>query len=975
MNALGTIRAMAPLFGRDQQLDAISRILTNAQTGHGGALLFRGVAGVGKSALLERSVADAVANAFDVRIATGVPIETALPYGVLSTLFARELHHEQLRRVPSLAAAIGQKTVPEPPSVMEVAAEALQLLSESGKQRPLLIVIDDAQWADRSSSTVIGHIARHSVADRIAVLIGMRVQLSQNDHVRHTNRPLTPRPVRSVGIAQLPDPFAGVSAIDLLPLEPKDTYTALLAAGCPPDEADQWIIRCGGLPLAIVEIGRRGLFQSSDADDVAEFLPTAYLDLVASLPSEVVEAALYGAVCADLPVLRSIGLPDLTDRLHAGAKAGLLNFLTSASDERVMFRHPLLVAAVLAHAGREKERSVHRKVAAAMAANGSHDRAAIHLAAAAEGTDAEACDALRQMARRALARGALTESANAALRAANFSADPDEKSVLLTLAADAHFDSGDAEAAFRAINTSIGIAVAPQIKADAQSLRARMSMWLISPADSVRQLDDVAASMRTVDPGRAAWALAAASHIGYLAGDLSSAIARATEAELLAVDAGDVATAVAAAAAVAWNNFLAGDITEFDQRVAPFEPLMRQQLAERTWAGVHLGELFCITWICSERWDEAEALARSLVHTTKSMGARLSAASSSLMLGSICWRRGRWDEAYAVERPLLDEGETPPITLAWMQALVAQLTSTMGLVDETRHLVTSALPVATASDVFFVIATANAALGHLELSLGNTDEALALLDRAAAAMGRVQIREPGYVLFQGDHLEALLQAGRSDEAQQRLVELTKFSDDYGRQWTKGIGLRIRAQLSADRATANQLFDDAIWVFDTLGMPFEVARTLLSRGGKQDCADARRMFLHLGASVWADAAVARSGNGTRPSVGTPANRSDEPTERPRVLDLLAPSERNVALAVLSGRTNREIAAELYLSAKTVDHYLQSAFRKLGVRNRTELATILSRELSAPSSTVSPRVASRTVPPRTVRRRTAESRGET
>ena len=150
-----------------------------------------------------------------------------------------------------------------------------------------------------------------------------------------------------------------------------------------------------------------------------------------------------------------------------------------------------------------------------------------------------------------------------------------------------------------------------------------------------------------------------------------------------------------------------------------------------------------------------------------------------------------------------------------MRALVGQLTASMGRVDETRDLIAFALPVAASAGVPVVTAIANAALGHLELSLGNDQAALALLDKVADLTDRMNLREPEYFIWQGDYLEALVRVGRVDEVADRVTELN-----------------------------------------------------------------------------------------------------------------------------------EIAAELHLSAKTVDHYLQSAFRRLGVRNRTELATSVARDLDAP-----------------------------
>ena len=711
-----------------------------------------------------------------------------------------------------------------------------------------------------------------------------------------------------------------------------------------------------GLPLAVAEIGRRTGSSSTplDSRDVAAFLPSNYTDYVASLPAPVAEAVLYVAICNELRVLRLLGISDLGERLRQAEEAGVILSATGGDDGRVGFRHPLLQAAVLAANRADRERAAHRTVATALKSIGLDDRAALHLASAAHGPDEEAADALSALAERCRVRGALAESAHACVRAASLYVDPDLASALLTRAADAFFDGGNLPGAFDAVDRAIVAAVDPATKADAQSLRAKFTVWVVSPVEMIRGLDDVARAMRPIDQRRAATALAAAAGMGYLTGDLTGSIRRSTEAELLATASGDFITAIGATGARAWSEFLAGDVSTFDERIAPVEALMHELLEKRTWAGVHMAELFCLTWICAERWDDAEPVVRKLVYTTRTMGSRLSASSTTLMLGSLCWRRGRWDEAYALERPLLDQLDIPPVTLCWMQALFAQLTASMGLEEETRELVALSLPVATAAEVPMVAAIATAALGHLELSLGNNEEALVLLDRTAELADRAGLEEPEYFLWLGDYFDALFRAGRTEEVADRVTRLAKFADEFGRRWAKGVVSRARAQLTNDPAESQVLFDEALWAFEDLGMPFEVARTLLTRGSQpghgspQDMADARRLFLRLGAKTWASSAQAVPGAKTPAGAvaGSPSADAGNPFDRIRVLERLSPSERNVALGVAAGRTNREIAAELHLSPKTIDHYLQSAFRKVGVRNRTELATTLAKELAAP-----------------------------
>ncbi len=229
----------------------------------------------------------------------------------------------------------------------------------------------------------------------------------------------------------------------------------------------------------------------------------------------------------------------------------------------------------------------------------------------------------------------------------------------------------------------------------------------------------------------------------------------------------------------------------------------------------------------------------------------------------------------------------------------------------------------------------------VELSLGNDEAALAYLDRTAVLIERLGLVEPEYFPWQGDHLEALIRGGRREEAAERAAHLAKLGNDGERRWATGIASRVNAQLTSDRDEAHSSFEHSLASFESLGMPFEVARTLLARGAPRDLADARRLFLRLGASVWAEAS-SQSWDGKERRTTLAAEEHSQ-----RLLAQLSPAERNVALSVAAGHTNREIAAELHLSVKTVDHYLQQAYRWLGLRNRTELATAIARSIAPPT----------------------------
>ncbi len=304
----------------------------------------------------------------------------------------------------------------------------------------------------------------------------------------------------------------------------------------------------------------------------------------------------------------------------------------------------------------------------------------------------------------------------------------------------------------------------------------------------------------------------------------------------------------------------------------------------------------------------------------------------------LAWRRGRWDEAYNLATLDLDVERIPPVSYAWLCAAAAQIAASMGRADETEHLVEVALRSSTELNLPLVSAWAHAARGHLALSRGEPAKALPSFDLVLRDVTKMGLRETGFFLWHGDYLEALIGAGNIVEARAALDELRITADETGRQWAHGITARATALLAVDAQVAQAAFARAHTIFLELGMPFEIARTLLASGranrlsapqqARDDLRQAEAAFIKLGAELWAEQTTKlRRKLGevdTRPTGG-----------ETRLLRELSPTEAGVALCAASGSTNREIAAELHVSVRTVEFHLRSIYRKTGVKNRAEL----------------------------------------
>jgi DNA-binding CsgD family transcriptional regulator len=271
----------------------------------------------------------------------------------------------------------------------------------------------------------------------------------------------------------------------------------------------------------------------------------------------------------------------------------------------------------------------------------------------------------------------------------------------------------------------------------------------------------------------------------------------------------------------------------------------------------------------------------------------------------------------------------------------------LGRADPARLAALEGLRVAEAAGETLLMIPNLSVLGFLELSLGRPAEADAFLSRAIELQQEMGVREPAYFRVVPDEVEALVALGRLDEAEALLAPFEEAGKNLGRAWTIATGARCRALVLAGRgdlAGAAAAADEAVREHDGLPLPFELGRTLLVRGAVERRAKRKReardtltnavdIFDGLGAALWAEttrAEMARIG-GRAPSSSLE----------------LTPTERKVAELVAAGSTNREAADALFVSIHTVEANLKRIYRKLGVRSRTELASMFRSDTAGSS----------------------------
>jgi DNA-binding CsgD family transcriptional regulator len=313
-------------------------------------------------------------------------------------------------------------------------------------------------------------------------------------------------------------------------------------------------------------------------------------------------------------------------------------------------------------------------------------------------------------------------------------------------------------------------------------------------------------------------------------------------------------------------------------------------------------------------------------------------------------RAGRWATAAAQLREVADLGDelADSVYAAYAYECLARLAAAAGDERRCRDHVSRAMTLIDEHNIEFGRLYVDSALGLLELGLGRIGTAIQTLERARDLADRNGLMEPNIVHWQADLVEAYARAGHLHAARDALDALEHKAHHTGSQWALGTAARCRGLLTDDPPA--DYFDTALEHLQAVKAPFEIARTHLCRGerlrraGRRSDArralrDAMETFDRLGAQAWA----ARAASELRATGATPRRRHHHGDRNE-----LTAHELQVALVVAGGASNREAAAALFLSPKTIEFHLGHIYRKLGVRGRTELATLAVRRgwLDAP-----------------------------
>jgi DNA-binding CsgD family transcriptional regulator len=911
------------LLGRVAECAQVDCLLTASRAGTSGALLVRGDPGIGKTALLRYAAERA--EHMTVLAARGVEAEADVPFSGLLELL-RPILHCLGRIAKPQALALRSALALGPAAAADrfvIGAATLSVLAAHAEESPLLVLVDDAQWLDASSAAALVFATRRLLADSVAVIFAVRADEA---------------PV--IEAAGLPEVVLG--GLD------REASRALLAchaqAAVPLETADQMVRATGGNALALVELAAGAPDLRADLEDglapVATSVERAFLRRAGGLSQAARRALVLAA---------AVGSGELSTIAQAAAALGIdVSVLQEAervgliavADAQLEFRHPLVRSALYHATPADERRAAHRAAAEVFGRRRDQDRHAWHLASAAFGPDEPAARALDQAAARAQGRGAYAVAASAFERAARLTPDDGEARVRRLLsAADTAWLAGQARPALGLVDEVLERCADARLRADALHLRGRAAAQTGPVMRGHDVLVEAASLIGAIDPAKAVIMLAEAADACVYAGQPRQMLAAAKRArELAGSEAGERETAFAGLAlgtALIFNGDGVAGARLLRQTIALIDSSDVLGDDPRLLAGAALAPL----WLREARIGRA--LVDRAIEAARDRGA-MGVLPFAVQVAAVdAAADDRWalsvalhDEAIRLAR---DTGQM--VRLCGALAGLARVEARQGREAACREHASEALALSEQSGLPFYRVWAIGALAELELSLGRLEQALGWLERKDRLLADLQIADPD--LSAAPELAELhVRALRIGAAQVIAEDYLRRAREKGQPWALARAERCRG-LVADADSMDEPFTRALDLHARTPDTFELARTRLCYGerlrrakrrtqAREQLRGAFEAFGDLGAAPWAELARLELR-----ATGETARRRDA-----SALDALTPQELRIAMVLAEGRTTREAAAQLFLSPKTIEYHLRSAYRKLGICSRDELAKALA-----------------------------------
>jgi DNA-binding CsgD family transcriptional regulator len=908
------------LYGRPEERARIATLLADARRRRGGTLVVRGEAGVGKYALLQ----DAGERAGDFQLLRGFGVESEVeePFAALHQLLRPVL--DRLDRLPAPQAdavrgAFGLADTGSNRFLVELGV--LGLLAGLARERPVLWLVNDAQWFDRASADALVFVGRRLDQERVALLVA-----ACDTTVRRFHAP---------GLPELH--VRGLNA------EAAGRLLEAQFGKLSPRVRDRLVDETGGNPLALLELPQTLTGdQLAGRESLPERIPltgrvqVAFLQQVRPLPPETRTLLLVasvegtGELAAVLAAGRVLGVGPAA--LEPAERAGLVR----VGGLELRFRHPLVRSAIYQGATFLERQAAHRALAGELAGGPRADRRAWHLAAATPEPDEEVAGALEASADRARRRGGPAAAAAALERAAALTPEGGPRARRLIAAAEHSWEAGLGQRA-RLLLDRVQPPLEPAMGVRLRHLEGVIELAAGSPASACATLSEGAELAVSSDPDRAAELLALATWAALSAGQPGRVVDRLGPAASGLPGRHGVRVERVAGSLVAAG--LAPGSPEATGRDLPSGPATAWPHPALAWAWPML--------VVAEPAAGGPAAAADryarLAAARRAAGAAGALAVPLANLAAVEACLGRWPAAIrtATEALQVARAAGQHALAPYLLVLLAWLAAQQGRADDCRRLVDEAVAAAAALRLPLVAAYASWDLAALDLVEGRPRAAADRL-LALAGPGQPTGHAPVALLATGDLVEAAVRAGAPGGVGHLLTRFERWTERDNETWGLATAARCRALVSPGEE-AGRHFRAALATDGLDERPFDLARTELAfgewlrRARRRGEARARlrralELFERLEAAPWAERA-----RGELLASAETARKRD-----PSTIDQLTPQERQVARLAAQGLTNREIAERLLLSRHTVGYHLHKAFAKLGVESRARLRRVdLSR----------------------------------
>lgn len=928
------------LVGRDAEVANIWAFFSTA-SGTPAALVITGDAGIGKTEVWKHAVR-AVGQSCRVVSCQPAPAERPLAFSALNDLFddvavevlsalpgprRRAVEAALLRGPPAGPPSAGPspagRALPDPRVLARGILDALRILSASA---PLMVAVDDAQWLDRPSASVLEFCVRRLRDEPVSILLTFRT----GDTVPFgLDRALPPDRLCRVRLGPL-----SLGAIG-------EILRARLGAVLPRYALTRLYDTCGGNPFYALECART-LLDHPHMSLTREPIP---------LPRSL-DGLVQHRLRRLTPDVRQVG------RLVAGSSDPRERLIRAACDDGeswapidqaidkgiierdgdvLRFTHPLLQSVLYAQMPLAERRQVHRRLGAV--AEDIEDRA-WHLALGADRPSEEIAALLDSAARHAASRGAPQEGAALSEQAVRLTpaGRPEAARERWVQAADYHFRAGSMARSQELIQSALA-ACPPgppraSLLARLATVHCYLSGWPLAE-QTFRQAIEEAPD----DAGLRAHAEQELAFARMIAGDLPAALDWAKASLRSAERAADPHLMAHSLARIAAFEFLAGNgarLDLLDNAEALCAGSREEPPGRMPLFGPSLVKGLILKW--SDRLDEARVVLAEQYRNTLDRGDEASLPFLLYHFSELeCWA-GNWDtaEQYALEGcRVAEESRQQTMRPATLYSL-ALIRARQGHLAQARENATRALALCEQTGNVPFACQALSVLGFTALSLGDYRAAVAHLDRLAEVTASFGLAEPGVVRFLPDAIEALAALGHVQRARSLAQRLEARGKSLERPWALATGARCRAHLAAidgDLQDARVICEQALSEHQELSMPYELGRTLLVKGmierrarhkteARESLGRALGIFEHLGAPLWADKA---------------RRELSKITVRAQA-DGLTATECRIAALITQGQANRQIATTMFITENTVQTHLRHIFRKLGVRSRTQLATL-------------------------------------